>query len=111
MASGTYPFLKEREPQEFTRLLSTAEIAVGMALLIPVVPSLVAGAALTALASGLVGLYLRTPGMRQESSLRPTPQGTAMAKDIWLVGIGVTLVAEELSDADRSFRQAARYPA
>lgn len=98
VASGSYPFLKELDPQEFTRMLSMAEIAVGTALLVPLVPSLVAGAALTAFGSGLAGVYLRTPGMRQEGSLRPTPQGLDLAKDIWLVGIGMTLVAEELSD-------------
>ena len=96
MAAGTYPFLKEQEPEEFTRRLSMAEIAVGTALLAPVVPSLVAGAALTAFAGGLVGLYLRTPGMREEGTVRPSPQGTALAKDSWLLAIGLSLVLEEL---------------
>jgi hypothetical protein len=41
-----------------------------------VVPSLVAGAALTAFSGALLGLYLRTPGMHEEGSLLPTPQGT-----------------------------------
>ncbi|MGH3599083.1 MAG: hypothetical protein ACRDQH_02200 [Pseudonocardiaceae bacterium] len=27
------------------------------------------------------GLYLRTPGMRQQGSLRPTENGVALAKD------------------------------
>jgi hypothetical protein len=95
MAAGTYRFLGNQDPQVFTRRLSQAEIAVGLALLIPVVPSLVAGTALTAFAGGLVGLYLRTPGMRERGSLRPTQQGVALAKDVWLLGIGVGLVVEE----------------
>ncbi len=41
----------------------TTEIVVGAALLFPVVPTAVAGVALTASSGGLLGLYLRTPGM------------------------------------------------
>lgn len=107
MAAGTYPFLAKHDPQRFTRLLSKAEIALGTALLIPVVPSLVAGAALTAFAGGLVGLYLRTPGMREEGSLRPTQQGIGLAKDVWLLGIGLSMVLEELGN--RSPRPALIY--
>ena len=62
------------------------------------VPSLAAGAALTAFAGGLVGLYLRTPGMREEGSLRPTQAGIGLAKDVWLLGIGLSLVLEEIGD-------------
>ncbi|MER6830109.1 hypothetical protein ABT352_29270 [Streptosporangium sp. NPDC000563] len=96
MASGTYPFLKDMDSVKFTRLLSTAEITLGTALLVPVVPPLLAGAALTAFAGGLLGLYLKTPGLREEGSLRPSQQGIAVAKDVWLLGIGAGLVAEEI---------------
>lgn len=96
MAVGTYPFLKDIEPARFLRLLAAAEIALGAALLVPVVPSAVAGAGLTAFAGGLLGLYLRTPGMREEGSLRPTAQGTTLVKDLWLLGIGAGLVIEDL---------------
>ncbi len=99
MAAQAYPFLKDIDPVKFAGILAKAQIAVGAALLIPAVPSLVAGAALTAFAGGLVGLYLRTPGMRQEGSLRPTQEGLGLAKDVWLLGIGAGLVAEELSRA------------
>ncbi|GAA2847253.1 hypothetical protein GCM10010517_04270 [Streptosporangium fragile] len=97
MAAGTYPFLKDKDAQEFVRLLSKVEIALGTALLIPAVPSLVAGAALTAFAGGLIGLYLKTPGMREEGSLRPSQQGIGIVKDVWLLGIGTGLVLEELT--------------
>jgi hypothetical protein len=96
MAVGTYPFLNRLDPVTFAGLFAKAEIALGAALIVPVVPSLVAGAALTAFAGGLLGLYLRTPGMRRPGTLLPTPQGLQLAKDIWLLGIGVGLVAEEL---------------
>jgi hypothetical protein len=97
MAAGSYQFLKNQDAEAFTRRVSTAEIALGAALLIPVVPSLIAGAALTAFAGGLIGLYLKTPGMRQEGSLRPSQEGIVLAKDVWLLGIGSGLVAEELA--------------
>ncbi|WP_214411725.1 hypothetical protein [Sphaerisporangium fuscum] len=101
MAAGTYPFLKRLDPVLFVRTLSTTEIALGAALILPVVPSLVAGAALTGFAAGLLGLYLRTPGMRQTGGLRglrPTPEGTALVKDVWLLGIGAGLVVDELTE-------------
>ncbi|WP_018656839.1 hypothetical protein [Actinomadura flavalba] len=95
-ASGAYPFLKEQDPQRFTATLSKAEIAIGAALLAPFVPTAVAGAALTGFAGGLVGLYLKTPGMREEGGIRPTEQGIPLAKDFWLLGIGATLLLDGL---------------
>jgi uncharacterized membrane protein YphA (DoxX/SURF4 family) len=95
-ASGTYPFLSKLDARQFTRLLSAAEITIGAALVLPVVPAGLAGAALTAFALGTLGLYLRTPGLRQEGSLRPTEAGIAISKDIWMVGIGLALVIDEL---------------
>jgi uncharacterized membrane protein YphA (DoxX/SURF4 family) len=96
-ASGTYPFLGKLDAKQFTRLLSTAEIAIGTALVLPVVPAWLAGAGLTAFAAGTLGLYLRTPGMRQEGSLRPTDQGIPLTKDIWMVGIGLALVIDDVA--------------
>ncbi|WP_346348872.1 hypothetical protein [Rhodococcus sp. T2V] len=89
LAAGTYPVLNSIEAPKFLKLLAGAEIALGAALLIPVVPGAVAGAALTGFAAGLLGLYVRTPGMRD--GIRPTPDGTAIAKDVWLLGIGAEL--------------------
>jgi hypothetical protein len=51
---------------------------------------------LTAFALATFGLYLRTPGLRKEGSLRPTEQGIAISKDIWMVGIGLALVIDEI---------------
>ena len=97
-AVGTYPFLKKLKPADFTRLLAAGEIALGSALLIPVVPSAVAGAGLAAFSGGLLGLYAKTPGMRKEGSPMPTQQGIALAKDVWLAGIGLGLVIDDLTD-------------
>jgi hypothetical protein len=98
MASGTYPFLGKLEPQQFAKLLSAGEITLGAALLAPVVPTALAGAALTAFAGGLVGLYLKTPGMRKEGSLAPTEQGIGIAKDVWMLSIGIGFVADALAN-------------
>jgi hypothetical protein len=97
MAKTAYPFLESQDARTFTRNLGRAELALGSALLAPFVPSLVAGAALTAFSAGLAGLYLRIPGMRQEGGIRPTQQGIALAKDTWLVGAGASLVLDELT--------------
>jgi hypothetical protein len=99
MATNTYPFLGKLKPQDFARLLAAGEIAVGTIVLLPAVPAGLAGLALTAFSGGLVGLYLKTPGMRLEGSLRPTQQGTALAKDFWLVGIGAGLILDSLIDS------------
>jgi hypothetical protein len=96
-ATGTYPFLSRLKPKDFAKLLGASEVALGAALLVPVIPGALAGAGLTAFAGGLLGLYMRTPGMRKEGSLAPTQQGTAIAKDVWLLGIGLSLVIDDLT--------------
>jgi hypothetical protein len=99
-ASGTNPVLGKLDATQFTGLLSTAEIAIGTALVQPLVPAWLAGAGLTAFALGTLGLYLRTPGMREEGSLRPTQQGIPLAKDAWMVGIGLALMIDEVAGRD-----------
>ncbi|HMG62176.1 MAG TPA: hypothetical protein VK599_04435, partial [Streptosporangiaceae bacterium] len=100
-AAATYPFVGKLKPQDFARLLAVSEIALGSALLVPVVPAGVAGAGLVAFAGGLLGLYARTPGMRKEGSIFPSQEGTALAKDVWMAGIGLGLVIDELADRRR----------
>ena len=98
MAAGAIPVVKKIPADSFAQLLSGAEIALGGALLLPLVSSRIAGAALTGFSAGLIQLYLKTPGMRQPGSLKPTPDGIGLAKDVWLLGAGLTL----LLDRDRS---------
>ncbi|MGY1593938.1 hypothetical protein ACI79D_18330 [Geodermatophilus sp. SYSU D00708] len=108
-ASGTYPFLKNIPPQQFVKGLAYAEIAVGTALLTPFVPTALAGAVLTGFSGGLLGLYLNTPGMRKPGSLAPTQEGLAVAKDVWLLGIGVGLLTRGTIDRKpRQVRKAAK---
>lgn len=97
-ASGTYPFLENVPPEQFTKLLAAAELGLGGALLMPVfVGDGLAGLGLSAFAGGLLALYAKTPGMRQEGSIRPTQDGTALAKDSWLAGIGLALMASSVT--------------
>jgi hypothetical protein len=98
MAAGAYPFLARLKPRDFARLLSAGEIAVGSALLLPVVPAAAAGAALTAFSAGMLGLYARTPGMTKQDGIRPSQQGTPLAKDVWMLGIGLGLTIDGLTD-------------
>ena len=93
MASQAYPPIAKMDPVVFARLLAGAEIAVGGALVTPLVPNRLAGASLTAFAGALVGMYLRTPDFHEPGSVWPTPAGTAVAKDAWMLGIGLGLLA------------------
>jgi hypothetical protein len=34
--------------------------------------------------------------MRQDGTVRPTEQGTALAKDIWMAGIAAALVIDDI---------------
>ena len=96
-AAGTYPFLNKLKPKDFVRILAASEITLGAALLIPVVPGLVAGAGLTAFAGGLLGLYANTPGMRKPGTPLPTQEGVALAKDVWMAGLGIGLIVDDLT--------------
>ncbi len=53
------------------------------------------------------GMWWRTPGMHEEGSPRPTQQGTAIAKDSWMLGIGTGLVLDHLL-SDATTRRAVR---
>jgi hypothetical protein len=94
VASAAYPMFEGVEAGTFAKALAAAEVTLGAALLTPLVPSRVAGLGLATFAGGLLGLYMKTPGMRQQGGIRPTDDGLALAKDVWLLGIGVTLVMD-----------------
>jgi uncharacterized membrane protein YphA (DoxX/SURF4 family) len=96
-ATGAYPFLKKLKPQVFTRLLGASEVALGSALILPVVPSVIAGSGLAAFSGGLLGLYFKTPGMRRPGTPLPTQEGIPLAKDIWMAGAALTLIVDDLT--------------
>lgn len=94
MAVNAIPQLEQLTPEEFGKYLAAGEMTLGAALLAPIVPTKLAGIGLTAFASALVWTYLRTPGLTEPDGVRPTQQGTAMAKDIFLLGIGLALLLD-----------------
>ncbi len=95
-ASGTYGFLGKVDPKLFAKGLGAGEIALGSLVLAPFVSPVVAGLGIAGFSGALVNLYWKTPGMHQPNDPRPTPQGMAMSKDVWMAGIGVALVADGL---------------
>jgi uncharacterized membrane protein YphA (DoxX/SURF4 family) len=94
MASNAYPMLGGIEPRTFLKLLGAGETALGATLLLPVVPAAVAGLGLMAFSGALLGFYWRTPHLHEPNSPRPTQLGSAIAKDVWMFGIGTSLVVD-----------------
>lgn len=91
-AQRAIPQVGQLTAEQFGKYLSYSEIALGTAVLAPFVPTRLAGLGLAAFSGGLLATYLKTPGMTHPGSIRPTPAGTAMAKDFWLAGIAVALI-------------------
>lgn len=104
MASGAYPVLAKIEPKTFLKVVAVSEIALGGALLLPIVPAGLVGLGLVGFSGSLLGMWWRTPGMHNEGSLRPTQQGTAIAKDIWMLGIGSGLVVDAVLSESKTTR-------
>ncbi len=91
-AQRVIPQFEDLKAEEFGRYLSYAEIALGSAILAPFFSSRLAGLGLAIFSSGLLATYIKSPDTTEPDSIRPTPAGTAMAKDFWLAGIAVALL-------------------
>lgn len=91
-ASKGVPMVKDMEPNEFRKFLTYGEISVGAALLLPFVPKRIAGLALGVFSAGLVSTYLNDPSKTQDDGIRPSEEGTSLAKDSWLMAIAIALV-------------------
>jgi hypothetical protein len=94
MAKGAFGFLESIPPERFLKVLAAGEIVTGALLLAPFVPNAVAGAALTGFSGSLLAMYARTPALRKPGSVWPSPAGIAVSKDVWMLGIGLGLVAD-----------------
>ncbi|ACU86817.1 hypothetical protein Bfae_30560 [Brachybacterium faecium DSM 4810] len=95
MAAHGVPALGKLTPEQFAKFLSYGEVAVGASLLLPFVPTKVAGLGLAAFSGSLVSMYLRTPGLTEADGVRPTGDGTAIAKDTWLLAIAAALLLSQ----------------
>ena len=94
MAAGAFPPLASVGAPTFLKGLSVSEVAIGAVLLAPFVSNRTAGLALTAFSGGLMTMYARTPALREPGSIWPSQQGIGVAKDIWMLGIGLGLLLD-----------------
>jgi hypothetical protein len=105
-AVQAFPQFADMDPKDFVQLLSASEIALGAALLgIGVVPSGLAGLGLSAFAGSLTRLYLNAPGTRREGSVAPSQKGIGLAKDSWMLAIGLALVLDSVFGSGRRRRK------
>lgn len=108
MAAAAIPKAASMPPAQFGKAVSYGEMALGAALLTPFVSPLVAGLALTAYSGGLLQMYRKIPGMTEADGIRPTQDGTAIAKDVWMFGAGLALVIDGLIDNGRDAAKSTR---
>ena len=108
MGARGLPALANLSPEQFKKFLVTTEIGVGSALLAPFVPGWLAGSALTAFSGGLFSMYLNTPEMTEADGVRPSQEGTGVAKDIFLVGSGLAIAADSVANRPGKRRKAAK---
>ena len=94
-AAQGVPPLGKLTPEQFAKFLSYGEIAVGASLLLPFVPTRIAGLALAGFSGSMISMYLRTPGMTESDGVRPTQDGTAVAKDSWMLAIAGALLLNQ----------------
>ena len=94
MAANAFPQVKQLDPEKFGKVLAAVETGLGAALLVPFIPSRLVGLGLAAFSGGLLAMYFRTPGMTQDDAVRPTQEGTPVAKDVWMFGIALSLIID-----------------
>jgi uncharacterized membrane protein YphA (DoxX/SURF4 family) len=110
LAAGAFPFLKSIPPPRFLKLLAAGEVATGALLLAPFVPNAIAGAALTGFSGSLLAMYARTPALRKPGSIWPSPGGIPVSKDVWMLGIGLGLLADAARQKARASRNSGQTP-
>jgi hypothetical protein len=104
-AVNAFPQFADMDPKDFVQLLAAGEIALGAALLgIGFVPSSLAGLGLSVFGGSLTRLYLRAPGTTREGTVAPSQQGVGLAKDSWMLAIGLALVLDSVFGSGRRRR-------
>ena len=93
MAADGIPQLGQIDAETFATGLASAETALGAALLCPLIPNRLVGLGLTAFGAGLLSMYFGGDQYTKEDGIRPSDAGKAIAKDSWLVGVGLALAA------------------
>lgn len=109
MAANGIPALADLSPAQFRTFITVSEVGIGGMLLAPFVPGWLAGSALSAFSAGLLSMYARTPGMTQDDGVRPTEDGTAVAKDVIMAGSGLGIMLDDLvNSSGRKRKRASR---
>ncbi|MCG7423309.1 MULTISPECIES: hypothetical protein [Micrococcus] len=108
MAAKGVPSLAKLSPSQFKNFITATEIGTGAALLAPFVPGWLAGSALTAFSGGLMSMYLNTPEMTEADGVRPSQDGTAVAKDVFLLGAGLAVTADSVVNRPGKRKKAAK---
>ncbi|HJD79854.1 MAG TPA: hypothetical protein K8V93_12755 [Corynebacterium pollutisoli] len=94
-ASSGIPALAKLPSDKLGTWLGYAETAIGASLLAPFVPNKVAGAALTAFSGGLLSMYFRNPENTEADGIRPSQEGMALSKDVFMLAIGLALMTQD----------------
>ncbi|MDO5635512.1 MAG: hypothetical protein Q4G34_11685 [Micrococcus sp.] len=108
MGARGVPQLAKLSPSQFKTFISSTEIGLGGALLLPLVPGWLAGAALTAFSGGMMSMYLNTPAMTEDDGIRPSQEGTSVAKDVFLLGSGLGIMVDSVANRPGKRRKAAK---
>ena len=93
---ASIPQLASAGPGTVGRAVAGTELALGGLLLAPFVPPVVAGAALTAFSAGLLRSRWRSVDRDDEPGKEKT-----IAKDLWMLGTGLALVVDGVTDGTR----------
>jgi hypothetical protein len=93
---NAFPQLATMSPATVSKGVVATEVAVGGLLLAPFVPPLVAGAALAAFGAGMLQARMRSVERTEEPEKEKT-----VAKDLWMLGTGLALVLDSVTDGAR----------
>ncbi|WP_144791118.1 hypothetical protein [Kocuria palustris] len=94
MAASGIPQFSEWDAKTFGQFLWLSEVGIGALLVTPIVNKRLAGAALLTFSAGMLSMYFRNDEMTQDDGIRPSQEGTALSKDVWLGAIGAALIAQ-----------------
>ena len=92
MAASGVPALGKLSDAQFKQFIVAGESLVGSALLAPFVPNRVAGIGLALFSAGMLSMYFKNDSMTEKDGVRPSQEGTPLAKDMWLAAIAAGLI-------------------
>ena len=94
-ASTGIPAMAKMDADTFGKFVAYSEIGVGAALLVPIVPKKIAGAALGVFSAGLLSMYFRNPAMTEADGIRPSQEGMSLSKDAFMLAIAGALITDK----------------